>query len=71
MQAEKSQGGRQLEATLLRAVEGPKGKAEIFEVQEEGTTRVIYEVRFNGKTEKCLAMGEAYITAGELSGTPL
>jgi len=56
---------------MLRAVEGPKGKAEIFEVQEDGSTRVVYEVRFNGQTQRCLAMGEAFITAGELAGTPL
>ncbi len=60
-----------VETTLLTAVEGPKGKAEIFEVvqqAESGGQRFEYEVRYNGDTQTCKALGEAYVVAGELAG---
>ena len=59
------------ETTLLTTIDGPKGKAEIFEVVqpvESGGQRFEYEVRYNGQTETCKALGEAYIVAGEHAG---
>lgn len=59
------------ETTLLTTIEGPKGKAEIFEVVqpvESGGQRFEYEVRYNKETQVCKALGEAYIVAGELAG---
>lgn len=62
---------------LLTVVEGPRGKAEIFEIikpsppemAREGQL-VEYEVRFGGQRQVFKALGEAYIVAGELTGTP-
>jgi hypothetical protein len=62
-----------METSLVTTVEGPKGKAEIYEVVqpvESGGQRFEYEVRYNGETQTCKALGEAYIVAGELAGTP-
>ena len=60
------------ETTLLTTIEGPKGKAEIFEIVqpvESGGQRFEYEVRYNDKeSQVCKALGEAYIVAGELAG---
>lgn len=56
---------------LVTAVEGPKGKAEIFEIpkaMESGGQQFEYDVRFNGQSQVCKSLGEAYITAGELAG---
>ncbi len=54
----------------LTVVEGPNGKAELFEVTEEGSTvSTEYMVEFKGKSTTYLTMGEAYIEAGELAGT--
>jgi hypothetical protein len=52
----------------VAVVEGPKGKAEIIEVWEGGRL-IEYQVRFDGKVEKCSNIGEAYIDAGEKVGT--
>ena len=57
------------ERNLLQTIEGPKGKADVIEVQESG--RTVYEVRHDGKADRFLAMGEAFIVAGELTGKPL
>lgn len=61
---------------LVTVVEGPKGKAEIFEIikpsppemAQEGQL-VEYEVRFGSDSQVFKALGEAYLVAGELSGT--
>jgi hypothetical protein len=61
--------------TLLRTVDGPKGKAEIFELMQEsgngnstGEEIVEYEVVCNQQTHKVRALGEASIVAEELAG---
>ena len=54
---------------LLQTIEGPKVKADVIEVQESG--RTFHEVRHDGKADRFLAMGEAFIVAGELTGNPL
>lgn len=59
------------EDTLVTAIEGPNGKAEIFEVPQQfagGGQRFEYEVRFQGQKEVYKSLGEAYITAGEKAG---
>ncbi len=53
---------------LIEVVEGPKGKAEIFEVAENNQTP-IYQVRVSGQTFEYKSLGEAYIEAGEKAGT--
>lgn len=61
------------DTTLVTAVEGPNGKAEVLEVPEQlpgGGQRFQYAVNFKGKTETFKSMGEAYIVAGEKAGTP-
>ena len=52
----------------VTVVDGPNGKAEVFEVSISGGNTE-YEVHFKGKTEKYKSLGEAYITAGERAGT--
>ena len=54
--------------TPVTVVEGPKGKAEIFELWSPGKA-MEYQVRFGGRTETYKSLGEAYITAGERTGT--
>ncbi len=57
--------------TLVTAVEGPRGKAEIYEIakpEPSGGQRFVYTIRFNSTETECLSLGEAYITAGELAG---
>ena len=49
--------------TLLNTVEGPKGKAELFEVVDGGP-QPVYEVVCGGTTQSFKSMGEAYITCG-------
>jgi hypothetical protein len=56
------------EETSLAVVEGPKGKAEIYEVADPNKTPV-YQVRISGQTYEYKSLGEAYIEAGEKSGT--
>ncbi|HEY4685567.1 MAG TPA: hypothetical protein VII57_05920 [Dehalococcoidia bacterium] len=51
----------------VAVVEGPNGKAEIFEIMVDNRS-IEYQVRFKGRTERYKALGEAYITAGELAG---
>lgn len=60
-------------ATLVTAVEGPNGTAEVHEVPENlpgGGQRFGYSVTFKGQVQTFKSMGEAYIVAGELAGTP-
>ena len=55
----------------LTVIDGPNGKAELFEVTDEGTSVATeYVVEFKGDSKKFLTMGEAYIEAGELAGSP-
>ena len=57
--------------SALTTVEGPNGKAELYEVEEGATTvSTEYVVEFKGKEYKFATMGEAYIEAGNLAGTP-
>ncbi|HLF76120.1 MAG TPA: hypothetical protein VJB57_01395 [Dehalococcoidia bacterium] len=56
------------EETSLVVVEGPKGKAEIFEVAESNQAPV-YQVRISGQKYEFKSLGEAYIEAGEKAGT--
>ena len=59
---------------LLESFEGPKGRAEVFEVISRGegdlaVETVDYEVILNGTpAETVKTMGEAAILAAELSG---
>ncbi|MCL6580760.1 MAG: hypothetical protein K6U08_03975 [Firmicutes bacterium] len=52
----------------VAVITGPKGTAEIIEVWANRQL-VEYYVRFNGQQEKYLNLGEAYIAAGEKTGT--
>jgi len=52
----------------IAVVEGPKGTAEIYEI-EAGDRSVEYQVKCNGRTETYKSLGEAYIEAGEMAGT--
>ena len=52
---------------LYEVVEGPQGRAEVYEVQESRSS-IIYEVRFGGETQRFDSIGEAYIEAGMKAG---
>ena len=57
--------------TLVATVEGPLGKAEIYEVtsdQPSGALAVEYEVRGPGEVQKFPALGAAYIAAAKFLG---
>jgi hypothetical protein len=54
--------------TAVTVVEGPNGKAEIFELWSPGKA-MEYEVHFNGQVLTYKSLGEAYIEAGEKTGT--
>jgi len=54
--------------TPVTIVEGPKGKAEIYELWSPGKA-MEYQIRFNGQTETYKSLGEAYIEAGAKAGT--
>ena len=72
--ADSGEGAKsQMEKTLVATLEGPLGKAEIYEVPQanaDGGLQLQYEVLFNGQTETYRALGEAYLEAGEKSGAP-
>lgn len=56
---------------VVATVEGPRGTAEIVEVPQmagDGGQRLEYVVAFGGQNQTFPSLGEAYITAGELSG---
>lgn len=57
---------------LFATVDGPKGSAEIFEVSPDPNKPGLseYEVRFQGRSVSYKTLGEAYIEAGDLSGSP-
>ena len=56
--------------TLLHTVDGPNGSASLYEVVSPGQAQPSYEVDFGGTTTTFKSMGEAYIEAGVMSGTP-
>ena len=47
-------------------IEGPKGKAEIFEIFASG--KLVYEVRYEGQAQQFKNLGEAYVEAGQKAG---
>jgi hypothetical protein len=53
--------------TPVTVVEGPKGKAEVYEIWPPGTS-VKYEVRFGKELSTYDSLGEAYIEAGVKAG---
>ena len=53
--------------TPVAVIEGPKGKAEIFEFVVKNI--IEYQVRCNNETKTFNNLGEAYLEAGELAGT--
>ncbi len=63
------------ERTLITAVEGPKGKAEVWEISDEETGTVTsgiasstYEIVFGEQKETTVTLGEASIVAHEFAG---
>ncbi|HWO74153.1 MAG TPA: hypothetical protein VNN21_11425 [Dehalococcoidia bacterium] len=52
----------------VAVVEGPKGKAEIYEIFGDGRN-LEYQVKCNDKVETYKSLGEAYIEAGQMVGT--
>ena len=48
---------------LVEVIEGPNGRAELHEVQESPSL-IVYEVLFEGSSERFDSIGEAYIEAG-------
>jgi hypothetical protein len=56
--------------TLLHTIEGPKGKAEVFELESASGDSVVteYEVSFGQRQERVPALGHAVILAEELTG---
>jgi hypothetical protein len=50
----------------VAVIEGPKGKAEIYETVVRNI--IEYQVKFDGATKVFNNLGEAYIEAEELSG---
>ena len=59
------------EDSLIATVEGPKGTAEIFEIEVPDTGQTIeveYAVVFEGQRHDFPSMGEAHLLANELVG---
>lgn len=63
------------ERTLITAIEGPKGKAEVWEIAEvqtgtvtSGVATSTYEIVCGSEKQTTLTLGEASIVAHELSG---
>ncbi|MEK9658661.1 MAG: hypothetical protein VW450_01775 [Chloroflexota bacterium] len=62
--------------SLIATIEGPKGKAEVYEVAESGAVTTatsgvassVYEVVCGSAKETYVTLGEASIAAHELSG---
>jgi hypothetical protein len=57
--------------SLVATVEGPLGKADLYEITRTDTHGVLeieYEVRKGSDVQKFPALGAAYIAAGELTG---
>jgi hypothetical protein len=58
---------------LIESFEGPKGRAEVFEIvgkDATGIEQVMYEIQFNGDIQNAQSMGEASIRAADLAGDP-
>ena len=56
---------------LVATVEGPRGKAELYEITStdpDGVLAITYEVRQGAEVHRFSALGAAYIAAGELTG---
>ncbi|MEE8519421.1 MAG: hypothetical protein V3S98_09885 [Dehalococcoidia bacterium] len=65
------------ERTHITTIEGPKGKAEVYEVSTgpsttatSGVETTTYEIVCGSTTENVPTLGEASIIAHELSGAP-
>jgi hypothetical protein len=56
------------EDTPVAVIEGPKGKAEIYEYLVPEKNIIEYQVKCNGEVKTYNNLGEAYIDAGELAG---
>ncbi len=54
--------------TPVAVVEGPKGRAEIFEIYGPGQP-LIYQLKIGDEVIEYKSLGEAYIDAGERVGT--
>jgi len=54
--------------TPIAVIEGPKGKAEIYEYLVPERNIIEYQVKCNGEVKTYNNLGEAYIDAGELAG---
>ncbi len=52
----------------IAVIEGPKGKAEIYEYLVPEQNIIEYQVKCNGEVKTYNNLGEAYIDAGELAG---
>jgi hypothetical protein len=59
-----------MQDTPIAVIEGPKGKAEIYEFLVDAAEAIEYQVKCNNETMTFNNLGEAYLTAGELAGTP-
>jgi hypothetical protein len=55
--------------TPVAVINGPKGTAEIFESIATAAQALEYQVKFKDETRTFNNLGEAYLTAGELTGT--
>jgi hypothetical protein len=53
---------------VVTVVEGPNGKAEVIEIWSPGKA-MEYQIKFGAQTVTYKSLGEAYIEAGELTGT--
>ena len=65
------------ERTHITTIEGPKGKAEVYEISSGSSTTatsgiesIVYEVVCGNSKESVPTLGEASIIAHELSGAP-
>ncbi len=65
------------ERTFITSIEGPKGKADVFEVSEgasttatSGVETTTYEIVCGSEKQNVPTLGEASIIAHELSGAP-
>jgi hypothetical protein len=59
------------EDSLIATVEGPRGTAEIYEIEKPDTGQTIeveYAVVFQGQRHGFPSMGEAHLLANELVG---
>ena len=55
--------------SLYKTVEGPQGKAEVYEVISESPWQIAYEVRFKGQRQAYGTEGEAVIQALSACGS--